>query len=182
MTTLDLTIVFVYIVGLFVFAIFVGLRETAEDFLILSRRAPFALVLFSVVSSWVGVGTTVATAASGYDTGISLGVTAGAGGLVGVVVAGLIAPKLKAFGDRYRAHTLGDFFGIRYSHANQLLAATLVLIIYSLLGAAQFVGFAALLGAWSGIAFKVAIIFSAISAIVYTDFAGIKSDLYTHGS
>src|SRR5437763_13872309 len=110
MTKLDVGIIISYVVGLFIVGICVGLRETADDFLVLSRKAPFALVLFSVVSSWVGVGTTVATAASGYDTGLSLGATAGAGGLVGVVVAGLIAPKLKSFGDKFGAHTLGDFF------------------------------------------------------------------------
>lgn len=179
MSSLDLTIVTVYVVALFVFAISVGLRETSEDFLILSRRAPFALVLFSVVSSWVGVGTTVATAASGYDTGLSLGITAGAGGIVGVVVAGIIAPKLKSFGDRFGAHTLGDFFAVRYSHSNHLLVATIIVVIYSLLGAAQFVGLAALMGAWGGVAFKSAIIFAAISTIIYTAFAGIKSDFYT---
>jgi SSS family solute:Na+ symporter len=179
MTTLDTIIVFSYLIGLFVFAIFIGLRETADDFLILSRRAPLILVLFSVVSTWVGVGTTVATAASGYDTGLSLGFTAGAGGLVGVIVAGLMAPKLKSFGDRFQAHTLGDFFAIRYSHGNRLLAGSLILIIYSLLGAGQFVGLSALLGVWAGISFKVAVIFAAISTIIYTAFAGIKSDFYT---
>src|ERR1039457_4203658 len=113
MTSLDLAIICVYIGGLFIFAIAVGLREPSEDFLILSRRAPFVLVLFSIVSSWVGVGTTVATAASGYDAGLSLGVTAGAGGLIGVVVAAIMAPRLKSFGDRFGAHTLGDFVAIR---------------------------------------------------------------------
>src|SRR5258708_27825306 len=92
MTTIDLVIVSVYIAGLFAVAMYVGLRETAEDFLVLSRRAPLVLVLFSVVSSWVGVGTTVATAASGYDTGLSLGITASAGGFVGILVASLIYP------------------------------------------------------------------------------------------
>lgn len=179
MTTLDIAIVSAYVVGLFIFAIRIGVRETAEDFLILSRRAPFILVLFSIVSTWVGIGTTVATAASGYDTGLSLGATAAAGGLVGVVVAGLVAPKLKSFGDRFGAHTLGDFFAVRYSTTNRLLVGAIILIIYSLLGAAQFVGLAALLGVWTGIALQSAIIAAAVSTIIYTAFAGIKSDFYT---
>ena len=179
MSSLDIIIVSLYVIGLFIFAIVIGLRETADDFLILSRRAPFLLVLFSVISTWVGIGTTVATAASGYDTGISLGVTAGAGGLVGVIVAGLVAPKLKSFGDKFEAHTLGDFFAIRYSNASRLLVAVIILIIYSLLGAAQFVGLAALLSVWTNMALRVALIFAAVSTIVYTAFAGIKSDFYT---
>jgi len=179
MTVLDISIICVYLAGLFAFAIYVGLRETAEDFLVLSRKAPLMLVLFSVVSSWVGVGTTVATAASGYDTGISLGITAGAGGLIGVIVAGLIAPRLKSFGDRFGAHTIGDFFAIRYSERNRLVVGGLILMTYSLLTAAQFVGLAMLTAIWSGVAFKGAVLFAAISTIIYTAFAGIKSDFYT---
>jgi SSS family solute:Na+ symporter len=174
-----MAIICAYLVGLFVFAISIGIRETSEDFLILSRRAPFVLVLFSIVSSWVGVGTTVATAASGYDTGLSLGVTAAAGGLVGVAVAAIMAPRLKMFGDRFGAHTLGDFFAVRYSRANQALVGGLILIIYSLLTAAQFVGLAAIGEIWTGVGLRAALIFAAVSTILYTAFAGIKSDFYT---
>ena len=115
MNIIDIVIVSVYVTALFVWAIYIGIHENAEDFLIFSRKAPLLLVTFSVISTWVGVGTTVATAASGYDTGISLGITAASGGLVGIVVAAWFAPRLKWFGDQYNAHTLGDFFSERYS-------------------------------------------------------------------
>ena len=112
MSALDFFIVVAYVGGLFVVGMCVGVRENAEDFLVFSRRAPFILVMFSVVSTWVGAGTTVATASAGYQTGISVGLTACIGGLIGVVAAGVFAPTIKSFGDRYRAHTIGDFFGI----------------------------------------------------------------------
>lgn len=179
MNFLDTLIVAFYLIGLFAWAIHVGLKETSEDFLVLSRRAPFILVTFSIISSWVGVGTTVATAASGYDTGISLGFTAAAGGCVGVIVAALFAPRLKAFGDRFQAHTIGDFFEIRYSRNSRLIASALILIIYTMLTAAQFVGLTMLLHVWTGLQFNLLVWFAAISTIIYTAFAGIKSDFYT---
>ncbi|HWR82089.1 MAG TPA: sodium:solute symporter family protein [Candidatus Deferrimicrobium sp.] len=179
MNQLDLVIVAAYLIGLFIWAIYIGLKETAEDFLVLSRRAPLVLVAFSIISTWVGTGTTIATAASGYDLGISLGVTAACGGLVGVVIAAWFAPRLKWFGDTYRAHTIGDFFSARYSRTARLPASALLVIIYMLLTAAQFVGLTTLLHVWTGIDFGIIIWFAAVSTIIYTAFAGIKSDFYT---
>lgn len=179
MNTWDIIIVVIYLIALFAWAIHIGLKETSEDFLIFSRKAPFLLVLFSVVSTWVGTGTTVATAASGYDTGISLGLTAAVGGLFGVVIAALFTSQLKWFGDKYKAHTLGDFFLIRYSKGSHKLSSIFILIIYFLLTAAQFVGLTLLLEVWTGTDFHILVWFAAISTIIYTAFAGIKSDFYT---
>ncbi|WP_205632814.1 sodium:solute symporter family protein [Chlorobaculum limnaeum] len=179
MNIVDVAIVVVYLFSLFAWAIYIGMRETAEDFLVLSRKAPFFLVAFSVISTWVGIGTTVATAASGYDTGISLAVTAGIGGIAGIFVAAWFAPRLKWFGDIYEAHTLGDFFYRRYSVITRTCASVLVVAVYLMLTAAQFVGLGALVKVWSGIDFEIIIAFSAISTVIYTAFAGIKSDFYT---
>ncbi len=179
MNTIDIIVVFTYLTALFAWAIYIGRGETADDFLILSRRAPLLLVMFSVVSTWVGVGTTVATAASGYDKGISLGLTAASGGILGVLVAAWFAPRLKWFGDKFKAHTLGDFFSERYSPNSRLIASGLILIVYILLTAAQFVGLSTLLNVWTGLQYEVIVWFAAISTIIYTAFAGIKSDFYT---
>lgn len=178
-SNIDVLIVFLYLLTLFAWAIYIGLRETADDFLVLSRRAPFLLVTFSVISTWVGIGTTVATAASGYDKGISLGFTASTGGGVGILVAAWFAPRLKWFGDKYKAHTLGDFFLIRYSKINQLGASGLIFLVYLMLTAAQLVGLGTLVQVWTGAEFEIVVVFAALSTVVYTAFAGIKSDFYT---
>ena len=179
MSNLDYMIVAVYLISLFGWAIYIGLQETADDFLVLSRKAPLLLVLFSITSTWVGIGTTVATAASGYDKGISLGLTAGAGGTVGIIVAAWFAPMLKWFGDKYSAHTLGDFFNKRYSRYSHITSSALILLVYLMLTAAQFVGLATLLEIWTEISFELLVGFAAVSTVIYTAFAGIKSDFYT---
>ena len=179
MNNIDLIIVILYLTALFAWGIYVGMRETSDDFLVFSRKAPFLLVIFSIISTWAGTGTTVATAASGYETGISLGLTAMVGGVIGVIVAAWFAPKLKWYGDKYEAHTIGDFILSRYSKASHLVASGWILLIYLLLTAAQFVGLTALLTSWTGIQFEIVIWFAAISTIIYTAFAGLKSDFYT---
>jgi solute:Na+ symporter, SSS family len=179
MTPLDVIIVCAYIVAMLAFGMAIGIRETAEDYLILSRRAGFLLVIASVVSTWVGVGMFVGTTASGYETGISLGFTGAVGALTAVITAALFAPRIKAFGDRYQAHTLGDFFRVRYSLAAARAAAVVVVLVYLTFTAVQFAGLSALLRVWGGFSFEAAILVTGISTIIYTAFAGIKSDFYT---
>ena len=179
MSNIDFFIISFYLIFLFIWGIYIGLKETADDFLIFSRKAPFILVVFSVISTWVGAGTTVAVAASGFDIGISLGLTALVGGIIGVIAAAWFAPKLKWFGDKYKAHTLGDFLLKRYSKKCLSVASGWILLIYIMLTAAQFVGLSALLSVATGLNFQIVIWFAAISTIVYTAFAGIKSDFYT---
>lgn len=179
MSSFDIGIVAVYLVALFGWAVFIGVRETADDFLVFSRRAPLLLVMFSLTSTWVGIGTTVATAASGYQTGISLGVTAAGGGVVGAMTAAWFAPRLKWFGDEFKAHTIGDFYLARYSRTARTLAGGFILLVYVLLTAAQFVGLGTLLRVWSGLEYELLVWFAALSTVVYTAFAGLKSDFYT---
>ena len=179
MSSLDIAIVAVYLLALFGWAVYIGLRQTADDFLVLSRRASFLLVLFSIVSTWVGIGTTVATASASFENGISLGLTAASGGILGILIAAWFAPILKRFGDKFAAHSLGDFFGIRYSYVARIAAAAIIFFVYMQLTAAQFVGLASLLKVWSGLNFEIVVWFAAISTVIYTAFAGIKSDFYT---
>lgn len=179
MSVFDYSIVFAYLGALFGWAIYIGRGQSAEDFLVFSRSAPFFLVLFSTVSTWVGVGTTVATASSGYTTGLSLGFTASAGGILGAIGAAWFAPRLKRFGDVYHCHTIGDFFQVRYSTSSRLAASSVILFIYTLLTGAQLLGLSAILRVWTDSTPLYIVIFAAISTVIYTAFAGIKSDFYT---
>jgi SSS family solute:Na+ symporter len=92
-----------------------------------------------------------------------------------------MARRIKDFGDRFRAHTIGDFFGMRYSAACRYISTALIIFVYLLLCAAQFVGMTSLLEVWTGSPFRLTIVFAAVSTIIYTAFAGIKSDFYTDG-
>ncbi|WP_319581977.1 sodium:solute symporter family protein [uncultured Pseudodesulfovibrio sp.] len=179
MINLDTLIVTLYVSGLFIFAIRLGRQQSLDDFMVMSRKAPFALVVFSIVSTWVGIGTTVATSASAYDKGISLGLSAACGGVLGIFAALKLAPKVKNFGDRHKAYTLADFFSIRYNSASRTIAAIFILSVYVMLTAAQFLGLSALLEVWTGIEANILVWFTAISTIIYTAFAGMRSDFYT---
>ena len=179
MSPIDLGIVLVYLIGQLIFGLLVGRRETSEDFLVAGRRVPTRLLVFSVVSTNVGVGTLVGIASAGYETGISYGLTILLGVLLGFLGMAFIAPRIKQFGDRTRAHTLGDFLAERYGLGVRTISAGVVLLAYFFFLAAQFVGLGALLEVWTGVGAESAVIFSAITMIAYTAVAGIKADFYT---
>lgn len=178
-TGIDLMIVGAYVLALFATGTIVGMRESVEDFLVLSRRASVLLVMFSVVSTWLGVGVIAGTAAAAYDTGISFGLTGMAGTLIAILAAAFFAPVIKRFGDAYQAHTLGDFFGIRFSRHTRVAAAVVIVTVYIVFAAVQFTGLASLVTVWSSFSFGAALVAAAALTIIYTAFAGIKSDFYT---
>ncbi|MBF0158645.1 MAG: sodium:solute symporter family protein [Magnetococcales bacterium] len=179
MTALDMGIIAVYLLALMGWAVYSGLHETADDYLVFSRRAPFWLVLFSIVATWVGTGTTLAVSASTYKQGISLGLTAACSVLVGAFVGAWFAPKLQQFGDRFNAHTIGDLFDKRYSRVNQGLVSVVIVFIYVTLTAAQFVGLMSLVRVWPMAGMEFFVWIAVASTILYTAFSGIKSDFYT---
>jgi solute:Na+ symporter, SSS family len=179
LSQLDTAIIVGYVLAQFCFGVWVGIGQTADDFLVLSRRAKGVMILFSVVSSWVGVGVIVGTAAAGFDTGISFALTGSLGALVAVSSVALFAPTIKAFGDRFGAHTIGDFYAVRYSSVARALAAAIIVLVYLLLTAVQFTGLSALLRVWTGLELDLLVALVALTTIAYTAFAGIKSDFYT---
>lgn len=179
MNTLDLIIIIVYLVGLIIMGITIGLRETLEDFLINRRRAKLWLLVFSVVSTNVGAATYVGIAATSYQTGISYSLSVTFIVLGGFLLAGVLAPYIKKFGDKYQCHTVADFFLHRYSKRNKILVAVVLFFAYFFFMAAQFTGVALILKIWTGWNISLCIIFASLTMIFYTAFAGIKSDFYT---
>ncbi len=179
LNTIDYLIIIIYLFTVLVVGLVVGKRENLEGFLVNNRKTKMFLLIFTIVSTGVGMGTFLGISSSAYQTGISYGITIILASIFGVLLIALFAPRIKNFGDKYGAHTLGDWFGIRYSKKNRLLVAIVILISYFFLTAMQFVGIAGIIKISTGIDFRIALIISSLITIIYTSAAGIKSDFYT---
>jgi len=179
MSLIDLTILIIYLCALLLIGISVGLKENLEDFLINRRRAKLWLLVFSVVSTNVGAATFVGIAAAAYDTGISYGITVALIVFIGFILTGFLSPLIKRFGDKYQCHTVADFFLHRYSKRNKILVAIIIFSAYFFFMAAQFTGVALILNIWTGIEINLCLLLAAFGMVLYTSFAGIKSDFYT---
>ncbi len=179
MNTLDLIVIIIYLAAALTIGVLVGWRETADDFFVNRRRTKTWLLMFTVISTSIGTASVIGLAGESYATGISLllsaiGISAGSW-----LVVAFVAPRIKAFGDRHQAYTLGDFFTIRYSRETGILAGIVIFISYLLFLALQFVGAATVIRSIGFVGFDVALLVTATITVFYTAMAGIKSDFYT---
>lgn len=158
---------------------FVSRKENLEGFLVNNRRTPSWFLVFTVVSTNVGAGTLVAMTAEAYETGISWPLLSALVVIPAFFFVAFFGPRMKRFGDRFKAHTLGDFFGLRYSQANRILVGLILISSYFFFAAMQFVGVAALTTVMTGLSFNISLIISSIIVIIYTTMSGVKGDFYT---
>lgn len=178
-STLDLIIVIAYLVAILGIGMAAGRKMNVEKFFVNERRTGTALLVFTVVATQVGAGALVGVASSTYANGSGFGLVAVASTLFGFLFVAYLAPRIKRFGDRFKAFTLSEFFRVRYGRSAQIASAFVILFTYLSFLAAQFVATGSLLSLWGGWAFQGALVFAAAGMIVYCAFAGLRGDIVT---
>lgn len=176
---IDTAIIIGYLLVMLIIGFVVGKRENLEGYLVNNRRTKTVLLIFTIVSTSVGMGVFLGISSEAYKTGISYGLTVMIASVLSLLLVAYFAPRIKHFGDKHKAHTLGDWFAVRYSNKNRLLVSIIILISYFFLAALQFVGIAGLINVISGLDFTIALVAASLITIIYTTAAGIKSDFYT---
>ena len=176
---IDLAVIVVYLILTLAIVIKISRKETVEDFFVNNRNTRTIFLVFSIVSTSVGAGAVIGTAGAAYKTGLSFGISTIITVISGLVLLALTAPKIKSFGDKYKAYTIGDFFGIRFSNRSRMLVSGLTIIAFFVFTGAQFVAIASLVNVLIGLDFTIALVFAAVFTIAYTAIGGLKGDIYT---
>lgn len=179
MNIIDYSVIVGYLLLMLIIGFVVGKREDLEGYLVNNRKTKTILLIFTIVSTTVGMGVFLSISSATYQTGVSYGLTYTLATIFGMLLIAYFAPRIKHFGDEYKAYTLGDWFAVKYSNKNRLLVSIIILIAYFFMMALQFVGIAGLVHVVIGLDFQVALIISSLITIIYTTAAGIKSDFYT---
>ncbi|MFA5796568.1 MAG: sodium:solute symporter family protein [Candidatus Woesearchaeota archaeon] len=179
MQPLDLIIIFAYLIGLFIFAIWIGTKSNLENYLVAGRKFKTFFLVFTMASTMIGMSTVLSTASASYSSGISFAVSGLFVILAGYVVVYFFAKKIKTFGDTYKAHTMGDFFAQRYSNRVRVIAGIVIIVAYLLFFAGLLLGLSQLFQVFGGQGLFISLIFALIGVVIYTAIAGIKSDFYT---
>lgn len=125
------------------------------------------------------MGAFLAISSTAFSSGISYGFTVILAYALGLLVVAYFAPRIKKFGDKYKAHTIGDWIGFRYSKQTKFVVSLTILISYLFWTALEFVAIAGLITVMVGLDFEIALILASLVCIVYTTAGGIKSDFYT---
>src|SRR5580693_1383957 len=111
-----------------------GVKNQA-DFLVAGRKLPWPVLVFTLLSSWIGAGSLFAGGENAYKNGFAA-LWQPAGGWFGLIVIALIAGRAR----RFAQFTVPDLLETRYNTTARVLATIAIVISYTVITSYQFKG------------------------------------------
>ncbi|MBI2956266.1 MAG: sodium:solute symporter family protein [Acidobacteria bacterium] len=107
--------------------------KTKADFMVAGRALTWPVLVFTLLSSWIGAGSLFAGAENAYYNGLSA-LWQPAGGWAGLVVIALIAGRAR----RFAQYTVPDLLEARYDRFARLFGTLAIVIAYVSITSYQF--------------------------------------------
>lgn len=147
--------------------------KTADDFLVAGRTLPARVLVFTLLSTWIGSGSLFAGAGLGYRSGFSA-LWQSAGAWVGIALVYFLAPRVR----RLAQYTVPDILELRYGPPARVLGTITIVLAYTTIAAYQFRGGGRLLNLVAGMDPRTGALITAMFCIAYTALAGMLSVAY----
>jgi SSS family solute:Na+ symporter/sodium/proline symporter len=112
-----------------------GRVKTKADYLVAGRTLPAFVLIFTLLSSWIGSGSLLAGAENAYRHGFAA-LWQAAGGWFGLLLIYFIAPRARKFAQ----FTIPDLLEARYNQTARVLGVIAVLFAYTGIASYQFIG------------------------------------------
>ena len=109
--------------------------KTKADYLVAGRSLPAFVLVFTLLSSWIGSGSLLAGAENAYQHGFAALWQAG-GGWAGLLLIYFIAPRAR----RFAQFTIPDLLEVRYNQAARVLGVIAILFAYTAITSYQLIG------------------------------------------
>ena len=109
--------------------------KTKADYLVAGRSLPAVVLIFTLLSSWIGSGSLLAGAENAYKHGFPA-LWQAAGGWAGLLLIYFIAPRARKFAQ----FTIPDLLEARYNQTARVLGVIAVLFAYTAITSYQFIG------------------------------------------
>src|ERR1700761_7656395 len=109
--------------------------KTKADYLVAGRSLPTFVLIFTLLSSWIGSGSLLGGAENAYRHGFAA-LWQGAGGWAGLLLIYFIAPRARKFAQ----FTIPDLLEARYNQTARVLGVIAVLFTYTAITSYQFIG------------------------------------------
>ncbi len=146
--------------------------KSHADFMVAGRNVPVALLVGTLICTWIGSGSLFGGAGLAYRTGIAeLWFSFGA--WVGLLVAFYLAPRVRSIAK----YTVPDLLEQRYNAAARILGTVAIILAYVTIAAYQFRG-----GGWilsivtdGAISPTTGMIITAVMIVAFTALAGMVS-------
>jgi SSS family solute:Na+ symporter len=111
-----------------------GVKNQA-DFLVAGRKLTWPVLVFTLLSSWIGAGSLFAGGENAYRNGFAA-LWQPAGGWLGLIVIAMIAGRAR----RFAQFTVPDLLETRYNTTARVLATIAIVISYTVITSYQFKG------------------------------------------
>jgi len=136
MSQLYVVVLAVIVVALLAVALFRTSRvKTKADYLVAGRSLPAAVLVLTLLTSWIGAGSLFAGAENAYRNGFAA-LWQPAGGWLGLLLIYFIAPRARKFAQ----FTLPDLLEARYNQTARVLGTIAILFAYIGITSYQFKG------------------------------------------
>ncbi|MGA8599692.1 MAG: sodium:solute symporter family protein [Bryobacteraceae bacterium] len=109
--------------------------KNKADFIVAGRTLAWPVLVFTLLSSWIGAGSLLAGAENAYRNGFAA-LWQPAGGWLGLIVIALIAGRARSFAQ----FTVPDLLESRYNSTARVLATITIVISYTVITSYQFIG------------------------------------------
>jgi solute:Na+ symporter, SSS family len=112
-----------------------GKTKTKADYLVAGRSLPVFVLVFTLLSSWIGSGSLLGGAENAYNHGFAALWQAG-GGWAGLLLIYFIAPRARKFAQ----FTIPDLLEARYNQTARVLGVIAILFAYTAITSYQLIG------------------------------------------
>src|SRR5271154_2926474 len=109
--------------------------HTGADFLVAGRKLPWPVLVFTLLSSWIGAGSLLGGGENAYKNGY-VALWQSAGGWGGLLVIALIAGRAR----RFAQFTVPDLLEARYNAIARVMATIAIVVSYTVIVSYQFKG------------------------------------------
>ena len=144
--------------------------RSGDDFLVAGRTLPAHVLVFTLLSTWIGSGSLFGGAGLGYRVGLAA-LWQSAGAWIGIALIFFIAPRVR----RLAQYTVPDILEMRYGPPARVLGTIAIVLAYSAIAAYQFRGGGRLLNLVAGVEPDTGAIITAGFCIGCTALAGMRS-------
>ncbi|WP_158748030.1 sodium:solute symporter [Acidobacterium sp. S8] len=112
-----------------------GKVKTKADYLVAGRSLPAFVLVFTLLSSWIGSGSLLGGAENAYNHGF-VALWQGGGGWAGLLLIYFIAPRARKFAQ----YTIPDLLEARYNQTARILGVIATLFTYAAISSYQLIG------------------------------------------
>jgi SSS family transporter len=148
--------------------------KTKADYLVAGRSLPAYVLVFTLLSSWIGAGSLFAGAENAFRNGFAA-LWQPAGGWLGLLIIYFVAPRARKFAQ----FTIPDLLEARYNTAARILGTIAILFAYTAITSYQFrAGGDIMHLIFPAIAKTQGTVIIAVFVIVFTALAGMASVAY----